>query len=117
MWKFENFSATYILREFNFGHFRVSKPVTFCIFKALNFDFSEFWPLRNNKKLSNPKFRASQKCQNSTFETSSFSKFVFTKNLSNRKILTFSHCVVSHHSVEKRKIRSLQNYYFVKSTL
>ena len=40
------FSATQILRENNFAHFRVSKTVIFAVFEALNFDFGQFQPTK-----------------------------------------------------------------------
>ena len=42
MWKFHDFSSTQILREINFGDFRVSKSAIWTHLEALNFDFHEF---------------------------------------------------------------------------
>ena len=37
MWKFQNFSATQILREINLGHFEEPKTAILTILAALNF--------------------------------------------------------------------------------
>ena len=37
--KFQDFSATQILREINFGHFEAPKTATLTILAALNFEF------------------------------------------------------------------------------
>ena len=39
VWKLQNFSATEILREINFGHVEVSKTAIWTIYPALNFEF------------------------------------------------------------------------------
>ena len=39
MWKFQDFSATHILREINFGHFEASKTAILTIWAILNFKF------------------------------------------------------------------------------
>ena len=41
MWKFQDFSATQILREINFGHFEAPKNASLTILVALNFRFFE----------------------------------------------------------------------------
>ena len=38
VWKFQDFSVTYILREINFGDSRSFKTAVFAIIEALNFD-------------------------------------------------------------------------------
>ena len=43
MWKFQDFSATQILREINFGHFEVSIIAICTIWAALNFEFLVFY--------------------------------------------------------------------------
>ena len=38
VWKFQDFFATQILREINFGHFEAQKTAILTILTALNFD-------------------------------------------------------------------------------
>ena len=38
MWKFQDFSATQILREINYGHFEAPKTAILTIWAALNFE-------------------------------------------------------------------------------
>ena len=39
MWKFQDLSATQILREINFGHFEAPKTAILTILEALNFEY------------------------------------------------------------------------------
>ena len=41
MWKFQDFSATQILREINFCHFEAPEIAILTIWAALNFEFLE----------------------------------------------------------------------------
>ena len=45
MWKFQDFSATQILREINFGHFEVSKTANLIIWSAMNFEFLDIFDI------------------------------------------------------------------------
>ena len=47
VWKFQNFSATQILREIICSHFRVSKTAIFAVSEALKLGFGQFWPPKN----------------------------------------------------------------------
>ena len=42
LWKYHAFSISSILREINFGDFRIAKSAIFAILEALNFDFQIF---------------------------------------------------------------------------
>ena len=42
MWKFRDFSITYILREINFGDSRSAKSAILTHLEALDFDLTEF---------------------------------------------------------------------------
>ena len=41
MWKYQDFSATQILREINFGHFETPKVAVYAIWTALNLEILE----------------------------------------------------------------------------
>ena len=45
MWKFQDFSATQILREINFGHFEASKTANLIIWSAMNFEFLDIFDI------------------------------------------------------------------------
>ena len=52
MWKFHNFTATQILREINFGVFRISERQPFLTFsEALNIDFGQFFKAEISPKI------------------------------------------------------------------
>ena len=68
MWKFQDFSATQILREINFAHFRVSKTVIFAVFEAMNIDFCQFQPTKKIMNSSKTKFRASRNVKMALFK-------------------------------------------------
>ena len=67
MWKFQDFSATQILRETNFGKCRSSKHAILTVLEALNFDFWKNFIVVNIKSYKNSKFRAAQYGQNGSF--------------------------------------------------
>ena len=88
MWKFQDFSVTLILREINFGESRSSKIANCAILGTVKFvelvNFSH----------QNSNFRASQFVKMADFESRNSLIFDFTKNLSDKKILSFPHCGV-----------------------
>ena len=43
MWKFQDFSATQILREINFGHFEALRIAIITILATLNFKFLDIF--------------------------------------------------------------------------
>ena len=51
LWKFVDFSVSEILREINFGEFKVIKVVILTLSEALNFDF---WDISAIQNLKNP---------------------------------------------------------------
>ena len=44
-WKFQEFSATQILREIIFGHFQAQKTAILTILAALNYEFLGIWDI------------------------------------------------------------------------
>ena len=60
MWKCQDFSATQILREINFGHFEASKTGNVAILAALNVKFLEYLTFSNVKFFPKTKFKASK---------------------------------------------------------
>ena len=67
MWKFQDFSATQILREINFLSCSSSKMAIFAVFELLNFEFGKFQTSEIAKKIINSKFRASKNAKMAVF--------------------------------------------------
>ena len=57
MWKFENSTATHVLREVKFGNFGRLKPAILAIFEALDFDLRENSILKSVKNSQNAEIR------------------------------------------------------------
>ena len=60
MWKYQDFSATQILREINFGHFEATKTAILTIWVVLNFEFLGIFDIVKREifpriKIQNPK--------------------------------------------------------------
>ena len=92
VWKFQNFSATNILREINFGEFWVSKISHFDSFRRSEFQFCKISTMKKCKNFKKSKSSPPKFVKRAIFEISNSAKLDFTKNLSGRKILQFLHC-------------------------
>ena len=68
VWKFQDFSATQILREIILEDSASSKTVIFVVLEALNFDFGQFHPSKNCKNVSISKFKAFRDVKMAVFE-------------------------------------------------
>ena len=55
MWKFQDFSATQILREISVGHFKAPKTAILTIGAALNLNFWKNFTLENVKNIRKKK--------------------------------------------------------------
>ena len=95
MWKFQDFSITQILREINFWDSQSAKSAILTHLEAPDFDFFGFLQFLKDEIYQNNKIPSLKKRKNGRFTTSRLSKIEFTQNLSDRKILKFSHCVAS----------------------
>ena len=60
MWKYQDFTVTYILREINFGESRSSENAILAILAAVNFEFLEIFDIFNSKILLKLEFKASE---------------------------------------------------------
>ena len=78
MWKFHNFSATYILREINFGHIKASKIASLPILAALNFEILELFHIFKHEIPKKSKFKASKMVKMTIFNLLKSTKFDFT---------------------------------------
>ena len=58
MWKFQDFSATQILREIDFGHFEAPKPSILINRAAINFGFLGIFGVFKGKMFLKSKFKA-----------------------------------------------------------
>ena len=68
MGKFQDSSATQILREINFGHFEASKTAILTIWAALNFEFLEIFDFFKYEILKKSKVLASKFVQMTVFD-------------------------------------------------
>ena len=71
MWKFQDFSATQILREINVGHFEPPKIAILTISAALNFEFLYIFDIfkRKIQKKIKSKYKASKMVKMTVFLT------------------------------------------------
>ena len=60
MWKFQDFSATQISREINFGHFEAPKIAILTIWAAVNFEVLETINIFKHEIAQNSKLKASK---------------------------------------------------------
>ena len=79
MSKFDNFTATQILREIEFWcrYSKGSKMSFLAILEVLNFDFSKFEELSSSEFTKNSKFRVSKIVKNDIFGPFEFDKIGF----------------------------------------
>ena len=76
MWKFQDLSATQILREIKFGHFEAPKTAIFTILAALNFEFLELLTFSHVKFFQ--KIKASNMVKTAIFDLLKSTKIDFT---------------------------------------
>ena len=62
MGKIQDFSATQILREINFGHFEAPKTAILTIWAALNFEFVGIFDIFKCEMFQNIKIQSFQNC-------------------------------------------------------
>ena len=67
MWKFQDFSATQILREINVGHFEAPKTAILTIWAALNFEFVDIFDIFKREIAKKSKIRAAQMVKMAVF--------------------------------------------------
>ena len=85
-----NFPITQFLREIDIGDSKSAKYAILTHLQALHFDFYEFFHLLKDDILKVTKFKTHETAKKGSFNTSRLSKI----DLSDRKILKFSHCVI-----------------------
>ena len=78
VWKFHDFSITYILCEINFGDSRSPKCVTLTHFDNLNFDFHAFLQFLKAENSQINTIHSPKNGNNCSFRSSRFSMFDFT---------------------------------------
>ena len=62
MWKFQDFSATPILREINFGHLEAPKTAILTIWAALNYEFLGTFDIFKGEIFPKIKIESLQSC-------------------------------------------------------
>ena len=91
MWKFQDFSATQILREINFDYFGALKTTVLTNLALLKFDFWKFLTISITKfpklKIQSPP----KKLRRQFFSLLKLAQIDFTENQSGNKIAKFSH--------------------------
>ena len=93
--KFNDFPITQILRETNFGDFRSAKSATLTHSESLNFDFYEVLHFLKSEIYQINIIQRTKSGKNCNFRPSKFPKLISQKkNLSDRKIMKFPHCVL-----------------------
>ena len=78
MRKFKDFSATYFLREINFGWFQKVKNCQFNHFGGFEFEYLENFTLSNVKNSQKFKIQSFKKGQNGSFWGFKMTKIDFT---------------------------------------
>ena len=78
VWKFQNFTATHILREINFGHIEVPKTAILNILAALNFEFLEIIDIFKGEISQKSIFKAPKILKISVFDLLKSSHIDFT---------------------------------------
>ena len=105
VWKFQDFSATLILREINFRESKSSKTAIFALLESLNFDFYEFWHFWRFKLT---KFRAPKVAKISVLELLDSPKLISRKFLVTEISWLFH--TVHTHSVKSSKTKESNNF-------
>ena len=78
MWKFQDFSATQILREINFGHSEAPKTAILTFWVALNFEFLGFFDIFKCEIPKNSKFKPFKIVKTTVFDVLISAKISFT---------------------------------------
>jgi len=78
MWKFQDSSATQILRGVNFGHFKALKTAVLTKYVALNFEFLGMFDIFKCEIPKNSKFESCKIVKTTIFEPLKSAKIDFT---------------------------------------